>query len=84
MTIEESQALAARLVAAIAPDIDPDTVDTTARLREDLDLDSLDFLNVVEAVQQETGVSIPESDYPKITSIASLASYLEQHAAVGS
>lgn len=76
MTNEQAQAVAAKVVAAVAPDIDPGTVEVSARLREDLDVDSLDFLNIVEAVHDETGVDIPEADYPLITSIATLASYL--------
>ena len=82
MNTDQAQDVAAQAVASVAPEIDPDSVDPAARLREDLDLDSLDFLNVIEAVRERTGVEIPESDYPLITSIASLASYLQEREAI--
>ena len=79
MTIDQAQDVVMHLVTSVAPEIDPDTVGPSTRLREDLDLDSLDFLNLVEAIQQETGISVPESDYPLIGSIGGLASYLAAH-----
>lgn len=64
-------------VTKVAPDVDPATLDHDADLREEAELDSLDFLNVVTAVHEVTGLEIPERDYPSLWSVASFAAYLE-------
>ena len=48
----------------------------TTRLREQLDLDSMDFLNVIAALNERTGVDVPEADYPQLATIGSAADYL--------
>jgi len=60
----------------IAPDIDLETVDASADLREALDIDSMDFLNFVTAIHQRLGVDIPELDYPKLVTLNGAVSYL--------
>ena len=45
-------------------------------LREWLDIDSLDFLNVVIAINERTGVEIPERDYPRLVTLADCVTYL--------
>jgi acyl carrier protein len=59
----------------IAPDVDPESVDPVRDLRESLDLDSMDFLRFVTALHERLGVDVPESDYPKITTLAGLLEY---------
>ena len=46
------------------------------RLREELDLDSMDFLNLLVGVHQRTGIEIPEADYPKLATLDRLVAYL--------
>jgi acyl carrier protein len=65
----------------VAPDLDPETLDHDALLREDLELDSMDILNVVVAVNAATGIDIPEHDYGELTTVATIARYLEARAA---
>ncbi|WP_307461817.1 acyl carrier protein [Pseudarthrobacter oxydans] len=50
-----------------------------ARLRQDLELDSLDFLRLVETIDTATGVDIPERDYPAVATVKGLIGYLETH-----
>lgn len=76
MTRDEIRALALRHLAAIAPDGDLATLSDTADVRETIDLDSLDFLRWISAIHKETGVAIPESDYRRVTTLASLTEYL--------
>ena len=52
--------------AEVAPDLDPGQLTDGARLRQDLEIDSLDFLRLVETVAQRTGVDTPESDYRRL------------------
>lgn len=63
----------------VAPDLDVDTIDAGTDLRNDLDIDSMDFLNFVIAVSQRFGVDIPEADYGQITSLATCADYVSAH-----
>jgi len=62
----------------VAPDIDSSTVDTDADFHDELGLDSMDALNLAIALQEATGVDIPERDYPRITSIATCVRYLNE------
>ena len=76
MSATESRALAANVLAGIAPEADLSTLGETEDLRDALDLDSMDFLNFMIGLSQGTGVNIPESDYPKLFTLASLLDYL--------
>lgn len=63
----------------VALDVDLDDVDGAARLRQDLELDSLDFLRLVEVIDTDTGVDIPERDYPAVATVDGLVGYLGSH-----
>lgn len=60
----------------IAPDMDLDEVDPKGDLRDELDIDSMDFLNFVTALHQRLGVDIPELDYPKLMTLDGAVAYL--------
>jgi acyl carrier protein len=68
-------------LADIAPDIEAQTVDADSDFHDDLGLDSMDTLNLAIALQEATGVNIPERDYPQITSVARCVTYLRSHEA---
>ena len=65
-----------RALSEVAPEIDPTKIDPQADLAEQLDIDSIDFLNVVVSVHEQTGIEIPERDYPKLTTLADAIAYL--------
>src|SRR3954470_10973527 len=56
----DTATLILRAVAEVAPDADVSAIDPAADLAEQLELDSMDFLNIVAAVDEATGVDIPE------------------------
>ncbi|MCB1739903.1 MAG: acyl carrier protein [Gammaproteobacteria bacterium] len=60
----------------IAPDIDPAELEPGVDLRQDLDIDSMDFLNFVIALHEQTRVEIPEVDYPKLSTLNGAIGYL--------
>ncbi len=60
----------------VAPDIDPDSIDADADLVEQLDIDSMDFLNTIVAIHESTGIEIPERDYPKLGTLNDAVAYL--------
>ncbi|WP_278923624.1 MULTISPECIES: acyl carrier protein [Pseudophaeobacter] len=63
-------------LTAIAPDIDPATLGEDDHLQDDLELDSMDVLNLVTALHRRLNVDIPETDYPQIATLALALSYL--------
>ncbi len=54
-----------RILGEIAPEADTASLGPDISFREQLDLDSMDFLNFVVALHEEFHIEIPESDYPK-------------------
>jgi acyl carrier protein len=60
----------------VAPEADLASVDSAADLRDELDIDSMDFLNLVDELHDRTGVDIPERDYPVVSSIDGCIAYL--------
>lgn len=60
----------------VAPEADLQNVPPDANLREALDIDSFDFLNLLIGLHTRLGVEIPESDYGKLTTLSDLIRYL--------
>lgn len=79
MNEQDARAAVHAAIGAVAPDVELDDVDEDARLRQDLELDSLDFLRLVETIDTATGVDIPERDYPAVATIKGLIGYLTKH-----
>lgn len=64
-------------LTTVAPNIDPTRIDPTADLIEQLDIDSMDFLNVVMAIHERTGIDVPERDYPRLSTLDDAVAYLQ-------
>ncbi len=58
-----------RLLGDIAPEADLTSLRPDVSFRDQLDLDSMDFLNFVVALHKEFHIEIPESDYPKFMTL---------------
>lgn len=65
----------------IAPEADFGRVDGGRSLREQVELDSFDFLNLLIALHARVGVEVPESDYRQVDSLDGLVAYLAAHQA---
>jgi acyl carrier protein len=78
---DEALGVVTRVLAQIAPEVDLATVAPNADLQEELDLDSMDFLNFVTGILEASGVEVPERDYPALQSLEGCARYLVQHSA---
>jgi acyl carrier protein len=76
MTRDDARTLLARLLRTIAPEVDLDVIDPGAPLQEDAELDSMDFLNLVGALYDETGIDVPERDYPLVATIDEFVDYV--------
>jgi len=81
MNTEEARAAVVAALDRIAPEADLDEVDPGGDLRSEIDLDSMDFLGLVEALAESTGVDIPEDDYREVRSLDGLIAYLVRRAA---
>jgi acyl carrier protein len=79
MTQVDPRSAVAAALRQIAPEIDPQTLGDSDRLRQDLDLDSLDFLRLIEQLAAATGIDIPERDYPAVSTVGGLVGYLAAH-----
>jgi acyl carrier protein len=64
------------VLGEIAPEVDPAALRGDVPLRDQVDLDSMDFLNLLVGVHERTGAEIPESDYPKLATLDQLVAYL--------
>ena len=65
-----------QILGDVAPDLDVAAVAAEADLRNDIGIDSMDFLNFVIAISKQLAVAIPESDYGKVTTLATCADYV--------
>jgi acyl carrier protein len=63
---------------AIRPGKLPNDWSDEARYREELGLDSLDFVEMIARLEQLTGIYVPDVDMPKLTSIATTADYVRR------
>jgi acyl carrier protein len=63
-------------LARIAPEADLDALPDDADLREELDIDSIDFLNFVVGLYEALGVDVPVRDYPQLVTVAGCVAYL--------
>ncbi|MCA8920574.1 MAG: acyl carrier protein [Planctomycetes bacterium] len=64
------------IIGDIAPDEDLSDVKPDVRLRDQLDLDSMDFLDIVMELRKRYGVEVPEADYPQLATLDSCEAYL--------
>jgi len=68
------------VLADIAPEADLGTVDPGAPFREALDIDSMDFLRLMQGLSARLGVDVPEADYPQLSTLAGMVGYFERRA----
>ncbi|KYG00883.1 hypothetical protein BE21_57025 [Sorangium cellulosum] len=74
----EIAAVVRRELQRIAPEADIEALDPDGDVREELDIDSMDLLRFVTALDAELGVSVPESDYRRIATVRGCTDYLAE------
>lgn len=65
------------IIETIAPDEELENLDRDERLRDQIELDSMDFLDIVMELRKRYGVQVPEEDYKELASLNSCADYLQ-------
>ena len=63
-------------LTGIAPDVDPGALDPDVAFRDQFEIDSVDFLNFVIGLEKKLGRRIPETDFPKLSSLKGCLDYL--------
>jgi len=76
LTDNEIKSLVVGELKKLAPEVDAGQIDPTIDLREQIDLDSMDLLNLMIAIHEATGVEIPEADYPRMATLNGCVAYL--------
>jgi len=76
MTKDECKKVVLDIIADIAPDEDLSNVKPEVRLRDQMQLDSMDFLDIVMELRKRHGIEVPEKDYQQLASLDSCAEYL--------
>lgn len=75
MNRDELKRTIVQTLARIAPEMDADALDPGQPLREQVDLDSADWLNFLVALHDRIGVDIPDADAAKLTTLDKLVDY---------
>jgi acyl carrier protein len=65
-----------RVLNGIAPEVDLAAIEPTRDLRDQMDIDSVDFLNFVIGLHKELGIDIPDADLPKLGTLNGCVAYL--------
>ena len=81
MNREELRQAVLEALATVAPEMEPSTLRPDEPLREQLDIDSFDFLQSLIALDRKLSVSIPESDYGRLTTLDACVDYLSRRLA---
>jgi acyl carrier protein len=76
MTKEETKQAVLDIIADVAPDEELSNVKPDVKLRDQLELDSMDFLDIVMELRKRHNIEVPEADYPELASLDSCAEYL--------
>jgi acyl carrier protein len=76
MKAEQIKAVLFEELNNLAPEADPSAIEGDANLREALDLDSMDFLNLVIALHRRLGIEIPEAEYGELKTLNRTVSFL--------
>lgn len=76
MSQEQIKEALLEILENVAPEADFDEISLNADVREALDIDSFDFLNVLIALNEQTGVEIPEADYGQLVSVNDIVQYV--------
>jgi acyl carrier protein len=78
LTADQIRGVVLSVLGGIAPEIDLSQVRPDADLREELDIDSVDFLRFVVQLHARLGVDVPESHYPQIRTLEGCVTYLAE------
>ena len=78
-TNEDTRAAVLSVLTTIAPEVDPDGISDDELLRDQVDLDSMDWLNFLRGIHKRLRVDIPEADYASLRTLAYVVGYVDKN-----
>ncbi len=78
MNQAEAKSLVFDVLSGIAPEADLAALPGKAQLRDELDLDSMDFLNFIAALHERARIDIPEAEYSRLFTLDGAVAYLSR------
>ena len=77
MKAEEVRATILEVIHEIVPDEDLSDLKHDVRIRDQIEMDSMDFLDIIMELRKRYGVTVPEDDYMKLSTLDGCVEYLE-------
>jgi len=78
MSREQIEQTVVAALSEVAPDVDASAMNPDQSFRDQVDFDSMDFLNLMLALDRAFGIHIAEVDYPRLSSLNGCVDYLER------
>jgi len=67
------------VLTAIAPEVEAGDIEDDVLLRDQVDLDSMDWLNFLVGIHKRLHIDIPERDYGSLRTLADVVNYVDKH-----
>lgn len=83
LTTSDATRVIYEVLGEVAPEVDPNEIDTSVDLTEQLDLDSMDYLHWLVGINTATGIEIPDRDASEFLTIDGASRYLVEKSARG-
>ncbi len=79
MKPDEIRAMIVEVMSEIVPDEDLSQLKGDVRIRDQIEMDSMDFLDMIMELRKRYNVTVPEEDYMKLSTLDGAVAYLEPH-----
>jgi acyl carrier protein len=81
MTKDQIRAVVLDVIAQIVPDEDLSNLKGDVRIRDQVEMDSMDFLDIIMELRKRYGIEVPEDDYIQLATLDGAVAYLAPHMA---
>ena len=77
MKADEIKTIILDIIREIVPDEDLSDLKPDVRIRDQIEMDSMDFLDIIMELRKRYNITVPEDDYMKLSTLDSSVEYLE-------
>lgn len=77
MKADEIRAMILEVIHEIVPDEDLSNLKGDVRIRDQIEMDSMDFLDILMELRKRYGIKVPEEDYMQLSTLNGSVAYLE-------
>ncbi len=78
MKKEELKRIIIEQILEVAPDVEESEIVLTENIQRSLEIDSFDFLNILTAMYEKSGIEVPEVDYSKVDTVENMTEYFSK------